>query len=93
MYFLSLLTVYELHGRRFEFIFQVLTAGVSLETLLQNADWPFPCSNIDIQSTRLWSKPRIHEHPEWFANRSQTVRELNVRICGRDCKPVLPGPQ
>ncbi len=38
-------------------------------------------------------KPCIHEHAEWFENRSQMVREPNVRTCGWDCEPALCRPQ
>ncbi len=50
-----------------------------------------------VTTHHLWSKqeqnkPRIHEHAKWFANRSQTVREPNARMCGRDCEPALRHP-
>ncbi len=51
-----------------------------------NFNLPFPCN---IMSLRSCVKPHIHEHAEWFANRSWTVCEPNTRMCGRDYESAL----
>ncbi len=43
-----------------------------------------------ITMTNIFLKACICECSEWFANCSQTVCKPNARMCGWDCKPVLP---